>query len=223
MFIIAPDTIANRALLEVSQMPRRFLGRVFVWPRREGDWRLKLRLILEVEALRYFAALTPFIVIAIIWRGSALAISQAPLLMLVVVYCVEIRLLRLSTAARDRLMTVAERDRSLDLLALRGRQILTRIAAGRRMAQGQLHLVVEQSELARVAPLTLVTVQWTEGPVVLDLTAPERALIRDALFAPPLTEAAMHRLSLARSEPIHTVALEVRTIPAHARMAALTG
>lgn len=221
MFIIAPDTIANRALLEVSQLPRRFLGRVFVWPLREGDWRLKLRLILEVEALRYFAALTPFIVIAIIWRGSALAISQAPLL--VVVYCVEIRLLRLSTAARDRLMTAAERDRSLDLLALRGRQILTRIAAGRRMAQGQLHLVVEQSELARVAPLTLVTVQWTEGPVVLDLTAPERVLIRDALFAPPLTEAAMHRLSLARSEPIHTVALEVRTIPAHARMAALTG
>ncbi len=223
MFIIAPATLTNRTALEFRQLPRRFLGRRFIWPRIEGSWRLKARLIFEVEFLRYLVALLPFAVGALMWRDSALAIAQAPLLMVLVVYAVEIRLLGVTQAKRDALMTQAERDRMLDLFTQRGRQILTRIAAGRKMAQGALHLVVEQSELARVPPLSLVSVQWSEGPVVLDLTPDERALIRDTLFAAPLTERAMHRLSLARKEPLHTVELEVRAIPAHARMAALTG
>lgn len=221
MFIISPAT-CNRSALEFREVPRRFLGRAFVWPRQDGTWRLKLRLIFEVEVLRYFLALTPFVAVAIIWRGSALAISQAPLLMLIMVYVVEIRLLRLTAAARAALLDPAERDRMLDLLAVRGRQIVTRIAAGRRMVQGTLHLVVEQSELARIAPLTLVSVQWSEGPVILDLTDRERALIRDTLFAPPLTEAAMQRVTLAQNEVIHAVAVDLRSIPAHSRMAALT-
>ena len=223
MFIITPQTVSRPAALGFSQLPRRFLGHVFVWPRGEGGIRLKLRLIFEVEALRYIAALSPFVVAALIWQNSALAIAQAPVPMVLVVYLVEMRLLRPSAKARASLMEPADRDRALDLLAARGRQILTRIAAGRRMTQGVLHLVIEQSELARVAPLTLVSVQWSEGPEALDLTSDERALIRDTLFASPLTEVAMQKLSLARNETVHSVELELRSIPAHARMAALTG
>jgi len=223
MFIISLTTCTNRAALEFRELPRRFLGRVFVWPRQEGTWQLKLRLIFEIEALRYFLALSPFVVVAFIWRGSALAIAQAPLLMLLLVYCVEIRLLRRTKTAREALLDPAERDRALDLLAVRGRRIVTRIAAGRRMDQGALHLVIEQSELARVAPLTLVSVQWSEGPEVLDLSPAERALIRETLFAPPLTEAALHKVTQAGDEPLQMVAVDLRSIPAHARMAALTG
>ncbi|MBN2629985.1 MAG: hypothetical protein JXR75_05545 [Rhodobacteraceae bacterium] len=223
MFIVSPATLTNRTALEFCQLPRRFLGRRFIWPRIEGTWRLKARLIFEVEFLRYLAALFPFALAALVWRENALAIAQAPLLMVLVVYAVEIRLLGLTQTKRDSLLTPAERDRALDLFTQRGRQILTRIAAGRKMTQGTLHLVVEQSELARVPPLTLVSVQWSEGPAVLDLTPEERKLISEGLFAAPLTERAMHKLSLARKEPLHSVELEVRAIPAHARMAALTG
>ena len=225
MFVIAPATLANRAALEFRQVPRRFLGRAFVWPRAEGDWRLKARLIFEIELLRYLVALTPFAAAALIWRDNALAIAQAPLLMILVVYGVEMRFLRLSPAARRSLMSPAERDRGLDALTARGRQLLTRIAAGRKLSQGRLHLVVEQSDMARVAPLTLVSVQW-EGdgtPAILDLDAEERRRLREVLFAPPLTEAAMHRVTLAGAETVHVVTQDLRAIPAHARMAALTG
>lgn len=221
MFIITRASLSNPAALEFRQIPRKFLGLASVWPRYR-DWRLKLRLVFEREPLRYVAALAPFAVLAMVWTDSALAIAQAPALMVLVVYAVEMRVLRPTPAARAALLDDADRDRALDLLADRGRKLLTRIAAGRRMAQGQLHLVIEQSELARVAPLTLVTVQWSEGPAIVDLTPAETALIHDGLFAPPLTEVAMQRLSLARNETIHTVALDLATIPAHARMAALT-
>ena len=126
------------------------------------------------------------------------------------------RLLRPSAKARAALLTPAEQDRALDLLA-------AALQGNLNASQGALHLVIEQSELARVAPLTLVTVQWSKGPVVLDLSPDERTLIRDTLFAPPLTEAAMQKLSLARNETVQSVEVGLRTIPAHARMAALTG
>lgn len=223
MFIITPKTISNRAALEFRQIPRRFLGRSFIWPRQGGLWRLKLRLIFEVELLRYLVSLAPFAVSALIWRDSALAIAQAPLLMVLVIYGVEMRFLRLRPAARATVLDPAERDRLADLLAERARVILTRIGAQRRLMSGALHLVVEQSELARVAPLTFVSVQSDDGPTILDLTATETALIRDSLFQPPLTEAAMHKLALSRNEMVSTLTLDLRAIPAHARMMALTG
>lgn len=222
MFIVTHDTIRNRSQLDLREIPRIFLGRVLVWPRIEGDWRLKLRLIFEIEGLRYFVELAPFALVALVWRESAVGVAQAPALMVLMVFAIEMRLLRPTAEGRLRLMDEAERDRMSDLLAVRGRAILTRIAAGRRMTEGALHLVIEQSELARVAPLTFVSVQWSEGPQILDLTQAERGMLRDQLFAAPLTEAAMHRLSLARAQALHSVVLEVRTIPAHARMAALT-
>ncbi len=223
MFIISHDTIRNRDALEMREIPRIFLGRAFVWPRAEGDWRLKLRLIFEIEGLRYFVELAPFAALALISRDTAIGVAQAPALMVLMVFAIEMRLLRPTERARGRMMDAAARDRLADLLAVRGRAILTRIAAGRRMTTGTLHLVIEQSELARVSPLTFVSVQWSEGPVIVDLTAADRAMIRSALFAEPLSERAMHRLALARNQSLHSVALEVRSIPAHARMAALTG
>ena len=222
MFIISPDTLRGRAAFEFRQVPRRFLGRVTVWPRAEGDWRLRARLIFEMELLRYLVALAPFALAALIWRDSALAIAQAPLLMVLVIYGVEMRYLRLLPARRRALMGAAEQDRLGDLLAARAREVLTRIGAGRNLSQGRLHLVIEQSDLVRVPPLTLVSVQWDQGPCILDLDTRERALIRDRLFAPPLTEAAMHRLTLARNETVHALPLDLDAISAHARMAALT-
>lgn len=223
MFIITPKTISNRAALEFRQIPRRFLGRSFVWPRQGGGWRLKLRLVFEIELLRYLVALAPFAVSALAWRDSALAIAQAPALMVLVIYGVEMRFLRLSKSAREALLTPADRDRLMDLLAERSRKILTRIGAGRRLAGGALHLVIEQSELARVPPLTLVSVQSDDGPAILDLTDADCALIRETLFAAPLTEDVMHTLSLTRKDMVCAISLEMRSIPAHARMAVLTG
>jgi hypothetical protein len=223
MFIITPTTVTNRAALEFRQLPRKFLGRSFVWPRRGGDWRLKARIVFEIELLRYLVALAPFAVMALVWRDSALAIAQAPALMVLVIYGVEMRFLRLSKTARAALLGPAERDRLADLLDIRSRAILTRIGAGRRLATGSLHLVIEQSELARVAPLSLVSVQCEDGPQILDLDDAEQALIRSTLFNAPLTEAAMQKLSASRNETVTQVTLDLRAIPAHARMAALTG
>ncbi|TGD66232.1 hypothetical protein EYC08_04940 [Tabrizicola sp. WMC-M-20] len=227
MFIITPKTIKNRAALEFRQIPRRFLGRSFVWPRGAG-WRMKARVVFEIELLRYLTALAPFAGMALIWRDSALAIAQAPALMALVLYAVEMRFLRLTPAARATLLDDATRDRLADLLAFRARGLLTRIGAGRRLTGGALFLVVEQSELARVAPLTFVTVQseGAEGggrPEIIDLTEAEQTLIRDTLFAPPLTEAAMQKLTLVRKDTVSVTRLEMRGIPAHDRMAALTG
>ena len=222
MFIISPDTLRGRAALEFRQVPRRFLGRVTIWPRGEGDWRLRARLIFEMEFLRYLTALVPFALAALIWRDSALAIAQAPLLMVLVIYGVEMRFLRLLPARRRALMDSAEQDRLGDLLAVRAKAVLTRIGAGRNLTQGTLHLVIEQSDLARVPPLTLVSVQWDQGPQILDLSPAERAQIRQTLFAPPLTEAEMHRLTLARNQTVHDLPLALSSLSAHARMTALT-
>lgn len=222
MFIITPRTTSSKAALEFRQIPRKVIGRSFVWP-RVGGWRLKARVIFEVELLRYLVALAPFAGMALVWRDSALAIAQAPALMVLVIYGVEMRFLRLSPAARAALLEPAARDRLADVLATRGRMILTRIGAGRRLGTGGLHLVIEQSELARVAPLTFVSVQSDDGPEILDLSDAEMDLIHDALFSPPLTEAAMQTLSLARKETVSVVRLDLRSIPPHDRMMALTG
>ena len=84
MFIITPQTVTRPDVLRFSQMPRRFLGYVFVWPRGEGDLWLKLRLLFEVEALRYVAALSPFVLAVLIWQNSGLAIAGAPMPMVLV-------------------------------------------------------------------------------------------------------------------------------------------
>ena len=221
MFIVTPETVLNPAALETRHIPRRFLGRSLLIPRRGAGLRLILRLVVEVEMLRYLAALLPFVVAAMIWPDSALAIAQAPLLMFLVIYGVEMRFFRLTPAARQALLAPGEADRGQDLLRARALSLLTRIAAGRGLTQGGLHLVIEQSDLTRIAPLTLVSVQSEDGPQVLGLDRAEEALIRETLFQPPLTEQALHRITLAGEVQIHDIAFDPRAVSAHARLAAL--
>ena len=91
MFLVTPATVLDPAALETRHIPRRFRGRALLIPRRGAGLRLILRLVVEVEMLRYPAALLPFALAALIWRDSALAIAQAPLLMFLVIYGVEMR------------------------------------------------------------------------------------------------------------------------------------
>ncbi len=220
MLIVTHDTILNPGALEVRSLPRKFLGRVTLWP-RGGGVGLWLRTVFEVELWRYLLALLPFVAGALIWQDYALAIAQAPLPMFMLIYVVESRFLRVPKAARPGLIDSAEADRGLDLLRARGLSILTRIAAARGLSAGALHLVVEQSDMARVAPLTFVSVQWDVGPAVLRLTPEERGLISTELFQPPLTEDQLRLINLSQDQPLREVVLEVSRVSAHARMAAL--
>ncbi len=220
MFVICKQTVVNRSALHLHRVPRRFLGRTALWP-RAGSPGLWARLIFEVEFLRYITALLPFVAATLIWQEYALAIAQAPIPMLILIFLVEARLLRVSPERRKTLVTQTEAERGLDLLRSRGRQILTRIAAGREMQAGQLHLVIEQSEMLRVPPLSLVSVQEPDGPEILELTGAERALIEETLFQPPLSERDLQKISLARKIEVHDIALEAGQVSGHARLAAM--
>lgn len=220
MFIVSRDTVLNPSALEVRTLPRRFLGRVTLWPRGAGVG-LWLRVVFEVELWRYLLALLPFALGAVIWQDYALAIAQAPLPMFMLLYFVEARFLRVPKARRAGLIDAAAADRGLDLLRARSLSLLTRIAAGRALTGGTLHLVVEQSDMARVPPLTYVSVQSDDGPELLRLTATERAMIADELFQPPLTESALRLINQRDDLGLRDIMLEPGRVSAHARMAAL--
>jgi len=84
-------------------------------------------------------------------------------------------------------------------------------------------MVIEQSELGRVPPLTLVSVQLdAEDREVRDLDKETRALISDTLFQGQASEAALQRVTLRSKKNLHSFAIDVAGISAHARMAALT-
>ena len=221
MFIVTRDTILNRAILDVSSLPRRFFGRVLVLPRREAGLRFWLRLIVELQALRYIVSLVPFVVAMLIWPDLAFPLAQAPLAMLIAIAFVEIKLLRLSDAAREAVTTEAGAARTLDTLTFRARGLLRDIAARHGLEAGELQLVVEQSELARVAPFTLVSVQSAQPrPHLLDLTAQDRAALRGALFDADMTEADLQRANLREGVFLRSVRFEARSVSAHARLAA---
>lgn len=222
MFILTPDTIWNPGALEMRQVPRRVFGRVMIFPRRGAGLGLWLRLIFEIEVLRYLVALLPFLLGAILFPRYALAISQAPLPMLIVVYLFEAKVLRLSKAKAKGLTREAEVERGLDLLRVRAVAVLSKIAAGRGLAEGRLHLVVEQSEMWRMPPLTLVSVQTEAGPEVMRLSAEEMALVA-GLFGEGFSERDLLRVNLAAGECLRDVAFDVRGVSAHARLAALIG
>lgn len=222
MFILTPETIWNPHVLEMRQVPRRVFGRVMIFPRRGAGLGLWLRLIFEIEVLRYLGALLPFLLGAVIFPHYALAISQAPLPMLIVIYFVEAKLLRLSRAGAKALASEAEVERGLDLLRVRAVVVLSKIAAGRELAEGRLHLVVEQSEIWRMPPLTLVSVQAEAGPEVMRLSVEERALVA-GLFGEGFSERDLLRVNLAAGECLRDVAFDVRGVSAHARLAALIG
>ncbi|KIT15034.1 hypothetical protein [Jannaschia aquimarina] len=218
MIVVTADTIRNPAILEVRQLPRRFVDRVTVWP-RNASVKTVLRLLAEMQLLRFASWLAPLVVIALIWRGAALPLSQAPVLMVVLVAWAEMRLLRASPRRR----AAMDRDaaaRTRDLMTVQGRAALTRIAAGRDLRSGALRLVVEQSPLRLLPPLTFVTVQAEDPPRVLDLTEKERAILHEELFQAPLTEPALHEAATAEDEFLQEVVLDARGLSAHARLSA---
>jgi len=220
MLVVAPDTIVNAGVLETRSLPKKFLGRVQLVPRGAGI-RLWTRFVVEMQFVRYMEALVPFIAIPLFSNDLALPVTQAPLAMLVVIAVIELKVLRLSKRGRDGLMSEHEAARRVDAFTFRARAALGRIAARRDLSEGEITLVLEQSELARVSPLTLVSVQSaTPEPHVLDLDVEERAILEGALFDDDLTERMLHAANLREDRVIREVRIETRSVSAHARLAA---
>jgi hypothetical protein len=222
LFILTPHTVWNPGAFDFRSAPRKILDRIAILPRREAGWRLVGRVIMENQLLRYTFALIPFIVAMLVWPELALPISQAPLPMIIAIAFFEMKVLRLSKETRQALMTEAEADRTLDALAFRGRAVLARIAARREDLEGEIYLVIDQSELANVAPLTIVTVQRSSGAArLVDLDREERAILREELFDETFTERDLHRLNLRDDLFLRSVAFDPRGVTAHARLAAV--
>jgi len=222
MFIVTPSTLWNAHALQMVSAPKRMLRRISILPRHPIPLGLMARLIFEVQILRYLVPLIPFVVAMFVWPDLALPISQAPIPMMIVIAIFETKLLAIKRENRDKQIDDAGLARVADALRFNATRILTTLAAGRDLRDAEIMLVVEQSTLARVPPLTLVSVQEVEPkPRVLDLTDEEQALIDAQLFDVELTEALLHRVSLRKNETLHSVAFDARNLSAHARMAAL--
>lgn len=220
MLIVTHDTLANPGILDTRSLPRKFFGRVMPVPRGAGA-ALWLRLMVEIQPLRYTAELLPFIVAPLVFRDLATQVMQAPALMVITVAVVELKLLRLSAAARARAVDADTADRRRDTLAFRARACLRRIAARHDMTAGELRLVVEQSELARVAPLTLVSVQTDQPkPRVLPLDPADRAILTEGLFDAAFTERDLLAVNHRDQTYLRDIAQDARAVSAHARLAA---
>ncbi|TCM87521.1 hypothetical protein [Rhodovulum steppense] len=224
LHVITPSTVSSPSTMKIRKVPRGLFAHGFsVLPRGSFGSPLYRRMVVEVSFLRYLLALSPFPVLILMLPEHALAIGQAPALMFLVVYLVESRVLSVDNPERRRrLMPEEEAERGADIARARGREILTRIAAKRGLKAGELHLVIEQSALARISPLTFVSVQTDiPEPQVLDLDEEERGLIETTLFDAEFTEQRMHITSLALGRFLHDVTLETKGVSAHARLEAL--
>ena len=228
LHIVCPATVLGRqGLVLTSAPPRPMLWRgLGICPRSPIGKKIFWRLLFEQSLPRYLIALTPFPVAMVIWPELTLPIAQAPLAMFILVYWVEANVLAVPTKEkRAKLMPREEADRGLDLLRVRLREVLTRIAAGRPEAAERMHLVVEQSPLKGIVPLTLVSVQieTADGPRVLDLTEAERAMIEVGIFDEALPETLLLRINLTENEFLRSSALDPATISAPARLLAMAG
>lgn len=220
MFIVTKSTVTNSAVLETRSLPKRFFGRVLVLP-RYGGFGLWARILLEVQLLRFLVTLLPFALLVFISGEVALTVSQAPVIMLFVIFVVEFRVLRMPKAARQKLVDADEAARRLDTLAFRARACLRQIAARREVAQGDLHLVIEQSDFARVSPLTLVSVQTDQPePHLLALEPEDRAILQTGLFDADLTERDLLDVNLRDETYLRDIVQDARGVSAHARLAA---
>ncbi|MEM7061239.1 MAG: hypothetical protein AAF557_26985 [Pseudomonadota bacterium] len=172
---------------------------------------------------RYFLALSP-IPIALIFKPEwALPISLAPVPMALFILVIESYVLSVpSPSARRKIVPEVDQERGLDLLKVRAEQALTRLGAARATVGGVLHLVIEQSGLLHVPPLTYISVQH-EGPEskFMDLTADEQKMITETLFDSDFNEARLRVINVAQDSQIRTFALDPSSISAHARLAAL--
>lgn len=223
VFFLTPSTVLNRSVLETRRLPKRIFDRgQTVIPRGGVFSRVFWRFVFEHVLTRYLIALLPFPALLIAFPDMALPISQAPLFMFAAVYVVETRLLAVPKDKRDALIPEADAARTLDALSARGRGVLQRIAADAGLTTGGLHLVIEQSPLARVAPFTLVSVQVDgDVPHLMDLTAAQRDMIATTLFDDDLTERTLQRTNLRENLFLRDVAFDAGTVSAHARLAAL--
>ena len=229
IFVVTPQTVSNKLGLRGGEPPRKVLtGLRSVFPTGLIFDPLWWRLALEYPLLRYSFGLSPFPAAILIFPDLALPISGAPLLMFLFIHWIEGNVLSISDPDRRRkLLPEDEVARRNDLFQTRARALLTRIAAGRNMAEGEITLVVEQSAMSPVPPLTVISVQaQIEGNPVLDLSRDELAMVRNDLFdefhgSGKLTERCLHRLSLRENRFLHAVTLDARSISAHARMAAM--
>ncbi len=220
MLIMTEATIANHGILQANNLPRKFLGRVQIFPRR-GGLRLWMRILFEMEFLRFLVPLLPFVAVPLFSREWALPVMQAPLVMVIVVAWVELRFMRPTKEARADAVTADEAARRLDTLTFRARACLRSIAARQELTEGQLHLVIEQSELGRVPPLTLVSVQTDQPkPRLLTLDAADRADV-STLFDASLTERDLLAVNHRDSLYLRTITQETRAVSAHARLAAV--
>ncbi|MGR3502375.1 hypothetical protein [Pseudaestuariivita sp.] len=219
MFIVTHATLRNPGVLETRSLPKRFLGRVAVIPRAGAGTATWARLIFEVQVLRYIVALLPFVIAMLIWPQLALPLAQAPLAMILVIALVEMKALHYSDTAREKLIDEDAAARVLDQLTYRARGMLPEIAARHEMSQGQLHLVLEQSEIARVAPLTLVSIQAEDPNRVLSLTPEDRQALA-VLFDTDLTERDLHRANARAKTYLRDITYDVRGVSAHARLGA---
>lgn len=224
LHVVTPSTVSSRSTTKIRKAPRKLIGHGFgLLPSGSMGGKLFWRMVMEVSFLRYLIALSPFPVLILMFPDMALPIGQAPALMFLAVYLVESRVLSVDNPERRRrLMPEEEAEQGADMAKVRGREILTRIAAKRGLAAGELHLVIEQSALARVTPLTFVSVQSDmPEPHVLDLDDEEQALIHEVLFDTEFTEERLHISSLALNRYMHDVTLEAKSVSAHARLEAL--
>ncbi len=221
MLILTDATLCNPGVLETRSLPKKFLGRVFIAP-STTSFRIWGRLLVEMQFLRFMVTLMPFALTPMMARDLAVPVMQAPALMVLLIVLVELKVLRLTARARAAQVGPDEAARRLDALSFRARDCLRRIAARHDLREGALRLVLEQSELARIPPLTLVSVQSdTPRPHVLALDPDDRDILGKGLFDDALSErdllAANHRDNLYLRE----ITQETRAVSAHARLAAL--
>jgi len=222
LFVLSPETVWNPGILDFPSAPRKILERGVVLPRRDVSWGFIGRVILENQLLRFLLPLTPFVIAALIWPDLAMPISQAPVAMFLTIGFVELRVLRIPRDKRATVTTEAEAARALDTLQFRGRRILAQLAARHQIEAGTLYLVVEQSDMVRIPPLTIASLQRDHGKSrLVPLNAADRALIRDQLFDGDFTEQQLHLANTREGATLRSVAFEARGVSAHARLAAL--
>lgn len=229
LFPLCRSTVINPRALTIRRTPQKFLGRGFgPYPKRIFVSGLFWRVFFEHSPPRFIVPLLPFVAAILLFPEAALAFSQAPLFMFGAVLLVETFFLSIADPEKRRaLVEKAEVARRLDLLRVRSAGLLTDIAAARGLQAGALSLVVEQSGLARVPTLTLVSLQLDPPaaadakPMLLDLTDAERRMIETRLFDAGLTERMLHQVNLVEMTFTRVETLDPRAISAHARLAAL--
>lgn len=221
LFVLSPDTVWNPGILEFPTAPRKILERGMILPRRDVSGGFILRAIFESQVMRLTLTLLPFGIAAILWPAAALPISQAPIVMLLAIGIVELRVLRIPREKRKEMTSEVEAARALDTLQFRGRRILAQLAVRKGIETGAIYLVVEQSDMVRVPPMTIVSLQLDQGKSrLVPLTAEERAIIRDGLFDADFTEENLFLANQREGVSFRSVSFEARAVSAHARLAA---